>query len=248
MASYALQIAGLVLGSVGMVGTVAVTVMPQWRVSAFIESNIVVFENLWEGLWMNCMRHANIRMQCKIYDSLLALPPDLQASRGLMCAASVLSFLAFMTAVLGMKCTRCTGEDEKVKGHILLVAGILFVITGIMVLIPVSWVANSIIRDFYNPVVNIAQKRELGDALYIGWTTALVLIAGGALFCCVFCCSGKSSSSYRYSIPSHRTTQKSYHMEKKSPSVYSKSQFIKWGQDPFIVVITSECRNGELIN
>ncbi|XP_055426204.1 claudin-8 [Bubalus kerabau] len=225
MATYALQIAGLVLGGVGMVGTVAVTVMPQWRVSAFIGSNIVVFENLWEGLWMSCMRHANIRMQCKIYDSLLALSPDLQAARGLMCAASVLAFLAFMTAVLGMKCTRCTGDDDKVKGHILLTAGVIFIITGLVVLIPVSWVANSIIRDFYNPIVDIAQKRELGEALYIGWTTALVLIVGGALFCCISCCYEKSSS-YRYSIPSHRTTQKSYHAEKKSPSVYSKSQYV----------------------
>uniref|UniRef100_A0A8D0IBM0 Claudin n=2 Tax=Sus scrofa TaxID=9823 RepID=A0A8D0IBM0_PIG len=225
MASNALQIAGLVLGGVGMVGTVAVTVMPQWRVSAFIGSNIVVFENLWEGLWMNCMRHANIRMQCKIYDSLLALSPDLQASRGLMCTASVLSFLAFMTAILGMKCTRCTGDDEKVKSYILLTAGVLFVLTGFVVLIPVSWVANSIIRDFYNPIVDIAQKRELGEALYIGWTAALVLIAAGALFCCIFCCSERSHS-YRYSIPSHRTTQRSYHMEKKSPSVYSRSQYV----------------------
>lgn len=225
MASNALQIAGLVLGGVGMVGTVAVTVMPQWRVSAFIGSNIVVFENLWEGLWMNCMRHANIRMQCKIYDSLLALSPDLQASRGLMCTASVLSFLAFMTAILGMKCTRCTGDDEKVKSYILLTAGVLFVLTGFVVLIPVSWVANSIIRDFYNPIVDIAQKRELGEALYIGWTAALVLIAAGALFCCIFCCSERNHS-YRYSIPSHRTTQRSYHMEKKSPSVYSRSQYV----------------------
>ncbi|KAM5154816.1 claudin-8 [Callospermophilus lateralis] len=225
MATYALQIAGLVLGGVGMVGTVAVTIMPQWRVSAFIGSNIVVFENLWEGLWMNCMRHANIRMQCKVYDSLLALSPDLQASRGLMCAASVLSFLAFMTAILGMKCTRCTGDNENVKSRILLMAGIIFIVTGMMVLIPVSWVANSIIRDFYNPIVDAAQKRELGEALYIGWTTALVLIAGGALFCCVFCGTEKSSS-YRYSIPSHRTTQKSFHMEKKSPSIYSKSQYV----------------------
>ncbi|XP_022371921.1 claudin-8 [Lutra lutra] len=225
MATYALQIAGLVLGGVGMVGTLAVTIMPQWRVSAFIGSNIVVFENFWEGLWMNCVRQANIRMQCKVYDSLLALSPDLQASRGLMCAASALSFLAFMTAVLGMKCTRCTGDDEKVKSHILLTAGIIFIVTGVLVLIPVSWVANSIIREFYSPIVETAQKHELGDALYIGWTTALVLIAGGALFCCVSCYSEKSRS-YRYSVPSHRTTQKSYHMEKKSPSVYSRSQYV----------------------
>ncbi|XP_021041285.1 claudin-8 [Mus caroli] len=225
MATYALQMAALVLGGVGMVGTVAVTIMPQWRVSAFIESNIVVFENRWEGLWMNCMRHANIRMQCKVYDSLLALSPDLQASRGLMCAASVLAFLAFMTAILGMKCTRCTGDDENVKSRILLTAGIIFFITGLVVLIPISWVANSIIRDFYNPLVDVALKRELGEALYIGWTTALVLIAGGALFCCVFCCTERSNS-YRYSVPSHRTTQRSFHAEKRSPSIYSKSQYV----------------------
>ncbi|OWK00432.1 CLDN8 [Cervus elaphus hippelaphus] len=142
-----------------------------------------------------------------------------------MCAASVLAFLAFMTAVLGMQCTRCAGDDETVKGHFLLTAGVLFIITGLVVLIPVSWVANSIIRDFYNPIVDIAQKRELGEALYIGWTTALVLIVGGTLFCCVSCCQEKSSS-YRYSIPSHRTTQKSYHTAKKSPSVYSRSQYV----------------------
>ncbi|KAM4887699.1 claudin-8 [Thomomys bottae] len=226
MASYALQIAGLVLGGVGMVGTVAVTIMPQWRVSAFIGSNIVVFETLWEGLWMNCMRHANIRMQCKVYDSLLALTPDLQASRGLMCAASVLSFLAFMTAILGMKCTRCTGDEEGVKRRILLTAGLMFLITGVVVLIPVSWVANSIIRDFYNPIVDAARKRELGEALYIGWTTALLLLAGGGLFCCAFCCTHKTSSSYRYSVPSHRATPKSLRAEKKSPSIYSKSQYV----------------------
>lgn len=225
MATYALQIVALMLGGLGLVGTVAVTLMPQWRVSAFIESNIVVFENLWEGLWMNCMRHVNIRMQCKIYDSLLALSPDLQASRGLMCTACVLSCLAFLLAILGMKCTRCSGDDEKAKGYILLTAGILLIITGLVVLIPVSWVANSIIRDFYNPIVDVAQKRELGDALYLGWTTALVLIAAGALFCCASGCSEKDRR-YRYSVPSHRTTQKSYHMDKKSPSLYSKNEYV----------------------
>lgn len=225
MATYALQIVALMLGGLGLVGTVAVTLMPQWRVSAFIESNIVVFENLWEGLWMNCMRHVNIRMQCKIYDSLLALSPDLQASRGLMCTACVLSCLAFLLAILGMKCTRCSGDDEKAKGYILLTAGILLIITGLVVLIPVSWVANSIIRDFYNPIVDVAQKRELGDALYLGWTTALVLIAAGALFCCASGCSEKNRR-YRYSVPSHRTTQKSYHMDKKSPSLYSKNEYV----------------------
>ncbi|KAM6222193.1 claudin-8 [Rhynchocyon petersi] len=226
MATSAIQIVGLVLGGIGMVGTLATTIMPQWKVSAFVGSNIVVAENRWEGLWMACIRHANIRMQCKVYDSLLALPPELQAARGLMCAAAVLCFLAFMTAILGMKCTRCTGDNDKAKAYILLTAGIIFIVSGIVVLIPVSWVGNSIIRDFYNPILDVALKRELGEALYIGWVTALVLLAGGIIFSCLVCCSSKSSKSYRYSTPSHRTTQKSFHMEKKSPSVYSRSQYV----------------------
>ena len=49
MAFYPLQIAGLVLGFLGAVGTLATTLLPQWRVSAFIGSNIIVFERLWEG-------------------------------------------------------------------------------------------------------------------------------------------------------------------------------------------------------
>uniref|UniRef100_A0AAZ1XQ67 Claudin n=1 Tax=Oreochromis aureus TaxID=47969 RepID=A0AAZ1XQ67_OREAU len=47
----------------------------------------------------------------------------------------------------------------------------------------VCWTANTVIRDFYNPTLIAAQKRELGASLYIGWGTAGVLILGGGLLC-----------------------------------------------------------------
>ncbi|KAG9486194.1 claudin-8-like [Eleutherodactylus coqui] len=221
----AVQIAGLALGCIGVIGTCAVTGMPQWKVTAFIENNIVVFESLWEGLWMNCFRQANIRMQCKMYDSLLALTPDLQAGRALMCIAVILSFLAFLVAIIGMKCTNCSEDNEKSKRLILLVAGICFILSGILVLIPVCWTANQIIRDFYNPLVNAAQKRELGEALYIGWATAFCLVAGGGIFCCS-CCS--TTRKYTYSLPpksaaSHVTRGA---VSRKTSSLYSKSQYV----------------------
>ncbi|KAM5181206.1 claudin-8-like [Mantella aurantiaca] len=219
-----LQIAGLVLCGIGLVGTCAVTGMPQWRVTAFIENNIIVFEALWEGLWMNCFRQANIRMQCKMYDSLLALTPDLQAGRALMCIAICLSFLSFIVAIIGMKCTQCAEDNERTKGIILLVSGITFIISGIIVLIPVSWTANSIIRDFYNPLVNAAQKRELGDAIYIGWATALALVAGGAILCC-FC--SPVEKKYAYNLPV-KTVSSAPRAEvvRKTSSLYSKSQYV----------------------
>ncbi|OCT91236.1 claudin-8 [Xenopus laevis] len=216
----AMQLAGLVLGGIGLVGTCAVTGMPQWRVTAFIDNNIVVFEAQWEGLWMNCVRQANIRMQCKIYDSLLALTPDLQAGRALMCVGVVLSFLAFMIAIIGMKCTVCVEDNMKTKGIILLVAGITFILSGIIVLIPVSWTGNQIIRDFYNPLVLPSQKRELGDALYIGWTTALVLIVGGIILCLSF---RNGEKEVRYSLPPKTVSSAP---QRKPSSLYSKSQYV----------------------
>ncbi|XP_063304125.1 claudin-8-like [Pelobates fuscus] len=221
----ALQIAGLVMGGIGVVGTCAVTGMPQWRVTAFIENNIVVFESMWEGLWMNCVRQANIRMQCKIYDSLLALTPDLQAGRALMCIAVILSFISFMIAVIGMKCTKCGGDNERTKGFILLVAGIAFILSGVVVLIPVSWAANNIIRDFYNPLVNAAQKRELGDALFLGWATAFCLVIGGIILCC-FCKRDERKYKYTPQAPKSASNYPRGAISKKTSSLYSKSQYV----------------------
>ncbi|NXN97707.1 CLD8 protein, partial [Rhinopomastus cyanomelas] len=218
----ALQIAGLLLGGIGMIGTFAVTGMPQWRVSAFIENNIIVFETIWEGLWMHCIRQANIRMQCKAYDSVLALSADLQASRGLMCAGSVLSFLAFVVAIIGMKCMRCVPSSWQAKGYIVLTAGILFILSGVVALIPVCWVANSIISDFYNPMVNVAQKRELGEALYLGWVSVFCLTAAGAVFCC-FCHCREETRSYTCSSP---TLYPAHSQHRKTESSYSKSQYV----------------------
>lgn len=191
MAFYPLQIAGLVLGFLGLVGTLATTLLPQWRVSAFIGSNIIVFERIWEGLWMNCVRQGKVRLQCKFYGSLLALPPVLEASRALMCVAVALSLIALILGICGMRQIQCTGSNEKAKVYLLGASGALFILTGILVLIPVCWTANIIIRDFYNPAVPVSQKRELGAALFLGWASAAVLFIGGCLLCGFFCCNRK---------------------------------------------------------
>ncbi|XP_072470989.1 claudin-17 [Notamacropus eugenii] len=207
MALYPLQIAGLVLGFFGMVGTLATTLLPQWRVSAFIDSNIVIFERIWEGLWMNCIQQAHIRWQCKYYGSLLALPPALEASRALMCVASALSLIALLVGVFSMKQIRCTSSNEQVRSYLLGASGVLFILTGIIVLIPVSWTANLIIQDFYNPAIHVGQKRELGAALFLGWASSAVFFIAGILLCSVCFCK-RRRRRYRYSSTEHRRQYK----------------------------------------
>ncbi|XP_036260076.1 claudin-8-like [Molothrus ater] len=194
MSCCVLQIAGLVFGGVGMLGTLAATAMPQWRVSAHVEANLVVFESIWEGLWMDCISQLGLRLQCKLYDSVLALPPPLEALRALMCLAVLLAIVAFLVAIVGVKYSQPSKEGPQAVSTFILAAGVAFLLTGGLVLVPVSWTGGAIVRDFYDPAVPVPLKRELGAALYVGWASSALLLAAGAMYCHVWARAGTAGS------------------------------------------------------
>ncbi|XP_048023557.1 claudin 3c [Megalobrama amblycephala] len=181
--SMGMEIGGIALGIIGWIISIVACALPMWRVSAYIGANIVTSQNIWEGLWMNCVVQSTGQMQCKIYDSMLALSQDMQASRAMSVIAIILAILGVMISIMGAKCTNCI-EDEAAKAKVMIVSGIMFIIAGILELIPAAWVANQTIRDFYNPLLTDAQRRELGASIYIGFAAAVMLMIGGALLCC----------------------------------------------------------------
>uniref|UniRef100_A0A8C7EL45 Claudin n=1 Tax=Neovison vison TaxID=452646 RepID=A0A8C7EL45_NEOVI len=183
MASMGLQVMGIALAVLGWLGAILSCALPMWRVTAFIGSSIVTSQTIWEGLWMNCVVQSTGQMQCKVYDSLLALPQDLQAARALIVVSILLAAFGLLVALVGAQCTNCV-QDDTAKAKITIVAGVLFLLAAVLTLVPVSWSANTIIRDFYNPLVASGQKREMGASLYIGWAASGLLLLGGALLCC----------------------------------------------------------------
>ncbi|XP_039549693.1 claudin b [Pimephales promelas] len=193
MVSAGLQLLGIALAIIGWVGVILVCALPMWKVSAFIGNNIVTAQISWEGIWMTCVVQSTGQMQCKVYDSMLALSSDLQAARALTIISVVIGILGIMLAIAGGKCTNCV-EDESSKSKVGITAGVIFIIAGVLCLVPVCWTTHVIIRDFYNPLVYEAQKRELGAALYIGWGASALLIIGGALLCCN--CPPKETGKY----------------------------------------------------
>lgn len=200
---------GFILATIGFLGSIIVCALPMWKVTAFIGANIVTAQVIWEGLWLNCVMQSTGQMQCKIYDSLLALQPDLQAARALMVIAIIIAAAAIILGIAGGKCTNFV-EDQTTKAKVAIAAGIVFICAGVLVLIPVCWSANTIIRDFYNPLLSNPQRREMGAALYIGWGTAALLILGGALLCSS--CPPKESPEYpiKYSGARSTATSRAY--------------------------------------
>lgn len=177
-----LEIVGIAFGVIGFLIAILSCALPMWRVTAFIGANIVTAQIIQEGLWMSCVVQSTGQMQCKVYDSLLALSQELQASRAMMVVAIILGVLGVMISIVGAKCTNCI-EEEGSKAKVMIIAGVFFILSGLLVLIPVSWTANVIIMNFYNPTLLTSQKMELGASLYIGWAAAGLFLIGGAMLC-----------------------------------------------------------------
>lgn len=159
--------------------------LPMWKVTAFIDANILVAQTIWDGLWMTCVVQSTGQMQCKGHDSLLALPQDLQTARALTIISAVLAVVGLTVTVTGAQCTNCL-SDEVVKARVVNAGGIIYIISGLLVLVPVCWMANNIIVEFHDPNVAPSKKREIGAAIYIGWAASALLLLGGTLLCCSF--------------------------------------------------------------
>ncbi|XP_029028623.1 claudin-2 [Betta splendens] len=196
MASAALELMGFFLGLLGMLGTLVSTVLPYWRVSAHIGSNIVTAVESMRGLWMECVYQSTGAFQCEAYSSMLALNSDMQASRALMVISLVLSVLAIATAVIGMQCTLCLEGSGAIKSRVAGAGGGLFVAAGFLALIPVSWTTHEVVQSFYRPNVPASMKYELGQCLYVGLASALVSVLGGGMLC-VSCCEERDGGRGR---------------------------------------------------
>ncbi|KAJ8414186.1 hypothetical protein AAFF_G00050560 [Aldrovandia affinis] len=167
-----------------------------WKVSSFTGQNIVTAQVNQDGLWMSCVVQSTGQQQCKKYDSLLILAADLQAARALTIISCFLCSISILILFAGSDFTTCV-QNEDAKPKITLVAGIGLLLSGLLLIIPVSWSANTIIREFYSPLV--AQKKELGACIFVGWAGGVLLLLGGGLLCCFSRVrSGSSGGTAKY--------------------------------------------------
>ncbi|XP_042594929.1 claudin-like protein ZF-A89 [Cyprinus carpio] len=199
--------------------------LPMWKMSAFIGANIVTAQIVWEGLWMNCVVQSTGQMQCKIYDSLLALPQDLQAARALVIIAIIICLFGLILGIAGGKCTNFV-EREDSKAKVAIASGVIFIVAGVLVLVPVCWSTNTIVRDFYNPILTDAQRRELGPSLYIGFGAAALLILGGGILCSS-CPPKEDNYNIKYSQPRFHRHQQSLRLKviKHAKTFYLQGPF-----------------------
>uniref|UniRef100_H3CZL2 Claudin n=1 Tax=Tetraodon nigroviridis TaxID=99883 RepID=H3CZL2_TETNG len=206
MANSGLQLLGFSLALLGVIGLIVGTILPQWKMSAYVGDNIITAVAMYEGLWMSCAFQSTGQIQCKVYDSILQLNSALQATRALMIISILMVVAGLGVACMGMKCTTCGGDDKTRKSRIAMTGGIVILIggqisfTALCSIIACSWYAHEIIRAFYDPFTPVNTKYEFGSAIFIAWAGSFLAVVGGAMLA-ASCPRGKPSPRYPMSKP-----------------------------------------------
>lgn len=186
----AIQILAFALALLGVLGTGVATLLPNWTVSMGSWSSAVA--PVWQarGLWMDCVWYGPGIFSCTMKNSVLLLPPYLQATRAAMVLSCLVGVFGLCLAALGLKCTHW-GGSRRAKGHTAVAAGGCFVLASVLGLVPASWFTNEVIAAFLASNSPDNSKFHPGGALCITFISAGFLLAGGVIFC--LSCPGERS-------------------------------------------------------
>ncbi|XP_028847381.1 claudin-10-like [Denticeps clupeoides] len=193
MSNMATEIAAFILTTSGWVLVSSTIPTDYWKVSS-IDGTVITTATFWSNLWKTCVTDSTGVSNCKDFPSMLALDAYIQVCRGLMISAVCMGFFGAIFALVGMKCTKIGGTDQT-KARIAGFAGMTYIISGISSLAACSLYAHRITSEFFDPMF-VAQKYELGVALFIGWAGSVLSILGGGVFCLSLSNSFSQSSSH----------------------------------------------------
>ncbi|XP_040005971.1 claudin-15-like [Xiphias gladius] len=196
-----------------------------WRVST-VDGNVITTSTIYENLWMSCATDSTGVHNCRDFPSLLALNGYIQASRALMIAAIVFGTFGLVATLTGMQCSKIGGENYVLKGRIAAIGGVFFLLQGICTMIAISWYAANITHEFFDQLFQ-GIKYEIGEGLYIGWSSAILAICGGSCLMCA--CKVKTPNEkipYPFQQSSRGQVLSSMATSRSVPSNYGRNAYV----------------------
>ncbi|XP_049575325.1 putative claudin-24 [Syngnathus scovelli] len=174
----ALELPGMLLYAGAWLCVLGAVVSPRWL---SMSTSMLPVESYELGLWETCVVQDMGGMECRAYDSLLGLSPDLKLGRVLTCASLAVGALGFMVAIPGLSLVNGCEEDGA-KRTLGTAGGVLGILSGVLCLIPVSYVAHvAVVRFFDDALPDVVPRWEFGDALFCGWAGGFLLALAGLL-------------------------------------------------------------------
>lgn len=198
----ALELLGVFFSAGAWLCSLATTLMSTWLT---LSTDLLPTESYELGLWETCVVQELGALECRPYDSLLGLPPDIKLARILMCLTVATGLLGFLLAIPGMYVVNsCDSrlEDIKFKRVMKMIGGTLGLAAGVLCLIPVSYIAHlTVVRFFDDNVPDVVPRWEFGDALFCGWTAGFLHLVAGVLLLTSCLCLQEQNCNIPVPIP-----------------------------------------------
>ncbi|KAM8835988.1 claudin-15-like [Synchiropus picturatus] len=219
------EVVALFLGFVSWV-LIFVSLEDQYWKESTTEGSVITTSTIYENLWMSCASDSTGIYNCRDFPSLFALPGYIQASRALMIAAIVFGTLGLAATLVGMQCSKIGGENYVLKGRIAAVGGVLFILEGMCTMIAVSWYAANITQQFFDQYYP-GTKYEIGEGLYIGWSSSVLALCGGSCLLCA-CKSNTTDEkrAYPYQQSSRGQLRSIVATSQSAPSHYGRNAYV----------------------
>lgn len=177
----AVELLGMLLYAGAWLCVLASTLLPQWLT---MSTALLPVESYRLGLWETCVVQDIRGMECRAYDSLLGLASELKLARILMCVSLAVGMLGMLVAIPGLDLLNTCEEHGggRTKRALTITGGLLAVVSGLLCLIPISYMAHlAVIHFFDEKVPDVVPRWEFGDAMFCGWAGGLLLVLAGVL-------------------------------------------------------------------
>uniref|UniRef100_A0A8C4N7L6 Claudin n=1 Tax=Eptatretus burgeri TaxID=7764 RepID=A0A8C4N7L6_EPTBU len=163
MGSTPCQVLACIICFVALLGFTITTAYPVWKISA--KGPTVLAAIVYQGLWLKCVGNSMGSQVCRLHNTIFLY---IQVAQAVMIVSMLLSLLGIVVALMGMKCSRISGNDERIKGRIVAIGGILNIVAGM---------SKKMFKLF-----------EFGISLYIGWGSSVLAFVGGVMLTTSFTC------------------------------------------------------------
>ncbi|KAJ3591419.1 hypothetical protein NHX12_009364 [Muraenolepis orangiensis] len=168
-----LERTALGLGITGWVCSVFTRFLALWTVSGTVNNVTAALPAYWDGAWLD-WDHWDLAhdgsLHCSFYQRLMSLSGNFRSWRTLIVAA--IGTGAFAVAVGATGLARFPN-----RGQVKVASGVLFVLAGVLLLVPIAWTCHHTSL----PLEGAEDlRRDWGPALYFGWVSFGLMVAGGA--------------------------------------------------------------------
>ncbi|XP_058013732.1 claudin-34-like [Ahaetulla prasina] len=189
------QFGGYLLSILGWILCITSTATDHWRLWHVKSTDNLYPGLLWIGIWRACYLHSthpqNRYIHCEEFtEDLKMLPNEIFLAQDLLSLCCIVAAvgITFMSFAL-WNVVRAIAQ----KAFLLTlfnVGGLMNFLTGIIILIPISWNTYSILinadimfpESFHMPTSPVYQ--EIGAAIYVGYTSAVLLLLSGVMIIC----------------------------------------------------------------